>query len=461
MISRRKFISHSCALGAATTTLSSTLLQLGLARAAAAQNAPGYRALVCVLLAGGNDSYNMLLPNDADQLDEYRSLRADLALDAATLLPLAGTAPDGRRHALHGGMPEVQALYDAGELALIANVGTLVDAFDGPAIAAGNARLPLGLFSHSDQIAQWQTGVPDARVAQGWGGRLADLVQGPSPVNGISMNISLSGTNVFQSGRQAVSYSVSADGNGAAQLGSYADPTPFGMARKQMIDALLAPSRRHIFRREYATRLRNAIDSNRTFVDALAMAPDLTSPFSDNLFSASLRQIARIIGARDFLGATRQTFFVTVGGWDHHDELLGNQARLLPMISRGLQEFRDALIAIDAFDAVTTFTISDFGRTLTSNGRGSDHGWGGHHMVMGGAVRGGNIYGQYPQLSANSALDVGRGIYAPTTAVDEYFADLALWLGVAGSDLDAVLPNVRRFYDPASAAAPLGLFDSG
>ncbi|MGB5346971.1 MAG: DUF1501 domain-containing protein, partial [Woeseia sp.] len=177
-------------------------------------------------------------------------------------------------------------------------------------------------------------------------------------------------------------------------------------------------------------------------------------------FSQSLRQIARVIGARDALGATRQTFFITVGGWDHHDDVIDNQANMLPAISKGLQEFRDALTELGVFDEVTTFTTSDFGRTLTSNGKGSDHGWGGHHVVMGGAVNGGSIYGDYPILSPSSPLDTGRGVYAPTTSVDEYFAELARWFGVPASELDEVLPNVRTFYSPESNQPPVGFMNT-
>ena len=179
--------------------------------------------------------------------------------------------------------------------------------------------------------------------------------------------------------------------------------------------------------------------------------------FRPDPYSQSLRQIARVIAARDALGACRQTFFVQVGGWDHHDEVLDNQANMLPAISRGLKEFRDALIEIGVYNDVTTFTTSDFGRTLTSNGKGSDHGWGGHHLVMGGSVTGAQLIGTYPLLSMNSPLDVGRGIYIPTTSVDEYFAELALWFGVAATDLDGVLPNVRAFYAPESGTPPPGL----
>lgn len=460
MLTRRRFLTHSCPMGIAAATMSSTLLQLGLARAAAAQSAPGYRALVCILLAGGNDSFNMLVPADADQFAEYSAIRSDLALDLDELNLLPGATADGRSHGLHPGMTGLQSLYAAGDAALIANVGTLLEAFDAQAAAAGVATLPLGLFSHADQINQWQTAVPDARIAQGWGGRMGDLLQDVNLANGVSLNISLSGTNVFQSGNEVAEYSIDATGDGAPGINAYGDGTEFGALRKQMIDSLLAVPQAHILRREYSHRLRAAIDARDVFVEALQSSPVLSTTFSEGYFSQSLRQIARVIGARNALGAARQTFFINVGGWDHHDDVLDNQARMLPAVSRGLQEFRDALVELGVFDDVTTFTISDFGRTLTSNGKGSDHGWGGHHIVMGGAVSGAKMYGEYPLLSPSSPLDVGRGVYAPTTSVDEYFAELALWFGVAATDLDQVLPNVRTFYSPESGVAPLGFLSS-
>ncbi len=456
MMTRRGFLNHSCSLGIAAATVSSTLLQLGLARSAAAQSAPDYRALVCILLAGGNDSYNMLVPVDNDQYAEYQGIRSDLALPQSSLLALPGTTPSGRSYGLHPGMPELRSLFSGGDAAMIANVGTLLEAYDAQAVADGTAKLPLGLFSHADQINQWQTAVPNARIAQGWGGRVADLMQNVNVNNGVSMNISLSGSNVFQSGNEVGEYSVEAVGDGAPGINNYNDGTDYGTLKKRMVDELLAVRQQHIFRREYSRRLRGAIDAQAVFVDALQTSPTLTTVFSPGYFSQSLRQIARIIGARDALGATRQTFFVTVGGWDHHDDVLDNQANMLPAISKGLQEFRDALVELDVFNEVTTFTTSDFGRTLTSNGKGSDHGWGGHHIVMGGAVNGGSIYGEYPLLSPSSPLDVGRGVYAPTTSVDEYFAELATWFGVSASELDQVLPNVRSFYSPESNVPPIG-----
>ena len=456
MISRRQFLTHSCSLGVATATASSCLLQLGLARNAAAQSAPGYRALVCVLLAGGNDSFNMLVPADDDQYGEYATIRSDLALPQSSLLVLPGTTSNGRHYGLHPGMSGLHGLFANGDAALVANVGTLVEAFDAAAVAAGRARLPLGLYSHADQINQWQTAVPNARIATGWGGRIADLMAGVNLVNGVSMNISLSGSNVFQSGDLAGEYAIEAAGDGAQGVSSYDDGSDYGAFKKRMIDDLLAVPQDNILRREYSRRFRAAIDAQAVFVAAMQTAAPLQTPFSEGSFSQSMRQIARVISVREALGATRQTFFVTVGSWDHHDEVLDNQAAMLPAVSRGLSEFRNALVELGVFDEVTTFTTSDFGRTLTSNGKGSDHGWGGHHVVMGGSVAGGLIYGHYPELSPGNLLDTGRGVYAPTTSVDEYFAELALWFGVPPSDLATVLPNVGTFYAPGSATPPMG-----
>jgi len=456
MMTRRGFLSHSCSLGIASATVASTVLQLGLSRAAAAQGAPGYRALVCILLAGGNDSYNMLVPADNDQFDEYRNIRSDLALPQNELLTLPGTTSNGRSYGLHPGMSGLHSLFANGDAAMIANVGTLLEAFDAEAVQNGTARLPLGLFSHADQISQWQTAVPDGRIAQGWAGRIADRMQDMNLQNGVSMNISLSGSNVFQSGDEFGEYSIDAMGDGAPGLNAYDDGTEFGAFKKRMVDELLAVQQQHIFRREYSRRLRGAVDAQAVFVDAMQTSPALITEFSAGPFSQSLRQIARVIAVRDALGATRQTFFVTVGGWDHHDDVLENQAVMLPAVSAGLQEFRNALVELGVFDEVTTFTTSDFGRTLTSNGKGSDHGWGGHHIVMGGSVNGGSIYGDYPILSGSNPLDVGRGVYAPTTSVDEYFAEMARWFGVPSSELDEVLPNVRSFYSPESNQPPIG-----
>ena len=456
MVSRRKLITHTCGLGLASATVGSSLMSLGFARQAAASQGFGdYKALVCILLAGGNDSYNMLVPYEPDEYDEYAAIRSDLALSRDSLI-VVGEDSNGREFGLHPNMTEVNDLYQAGELAFINNVGTLLEPVDLDGIRDGTAKVPVGLYSHSDQIAQWQTAISYSRSAtDGWIGRLSDL-QGPDLANGISMNISLSGSNILQSGRHAVPYSINRDGDGARGIYAYSD----GSFRQRMIDEVFAVKHDHLLKREYSRRMTRALDNREVFVNALNAAPELQTEFDDEYFARAMRQIARVISARSNLGAERQTFFVLVGGWDHHDEVLNNQARMLPWISKGLSQFRDALVEIGAFNDVLTFTISDFGRTLTSNGKGSDHGWGGHQLVMGGAVNGGSMYGEYPILSQDSPLDTGRGRYIPTTATEEYFAEFALWFGVESGDLDEVLPNVREFYSPESSEPPMGFLES-
>ena len=456
MLNRRRFLTHSCGLGVAAATSSTTALTLGLTRSVAASTTDGYKALVCILLAGGNDSYNMLLPYDQDQYDEYAKIRSDLALGYDSLLPLSKETTDGRSYALHAGIDEIRQIYEAGNLAFVSNVGTLIEPVDVEAIKARKAKLPLGLFSHSDQIAQWQSAISYRRSSSyGWGGRMADLLD-PDPANGLSMNISLAGTNLFQTGAKVNPYTIFNRGDGANTVWSFPELWTNGIDIHAVVRDLLGVEEENMLRREYSRRLKRAMDNRDTIVNAIRSAPEFETQFSDNYFSATLRQIARVIGARNVLGQGRQTFFVQYGGWDHHFNVVGYQETMLPVLSKGLDEFRSALQELGEFDNVTTFTISDFGRTLTSNGQGSDHGWGGHHMIMGGAVKGGTMYGTYPELSESSPLDVGRGIYIPTTAVEQYFAELAMWFGVSPNDLDEVLPAVRNFYTPNSSDAPMG-----
>ena len=259
------------------------------------------------------------------------------------------------------------------------------------------------------------------------------------------MNVSLSGSNVFQAGLQTAEYAIETGAQGAPSVVGYGASDPFGGLQTQAVDRILGGSYENVLRAGYARKLRGAIDAEALFSTALAGSPPLMTTFSSNRVSAAFAQIARVIGARETLGAQRQTFFLVFGGWDHHDEVINSQAQMLTVVSKGLAEFSSALKELGVHEQVTTFTTSDFGRTLTSNGRGSDHGWGGHHIVMGGAVRGGRTYGSYPDLSASSPLAIERSIIIPTLSTDAYFAELACWFGVGDGDLRTVLPNVRRF----------------
>ena len=274
------------------------------------------------------------------------------------------------------------------------------------------------------------------------------------------MNISLSGNNVFQSGSATTPYSITTDDQGAKSLNGYTEDSPGGRFTRAVVDDLLASSQQQLLRREYGNRFADALATQQAVSSALSGAQPLTTAFAADPFGQAMRQIARMISVRDQFGSSRQTFFVTVGGWDHHDGLLENQAAMLPMIDAGLLAFRDALAELGALPMVTTFTTSDFARTLTSNGKGSDHGWGGQHIVMWGAVNGGQFYGDYPDIHPDNPLDVGRGVYVPTTATDLYFAELARWFGVDDSDLTEVLPNLERFYS-IDSGAPLGFMLGG
>ncbi|HKQ61371.1 MAG TPA: DUF1501 domain-containing protein [Candidatus Polarisedimenticolaceae bacterium] len=455
-LNRRQFLGQASCAAVGTTALFNTVLNMGMFNALACGAPDEYRGLVCLFLGGGIDSFNVLVPAGAAEYQEYAAVRADLALPQASLLPITPATPDGRSYGLHPGIAELQALFQAGQLAFVANVGTLAAPTTLQQFRNGSVALPLGLFSHSDQALHWQTSLPDQRSAIGWAGRMADMLQPENCSQAISLNISLAGTNVYQTGAVTQHYTITE--NGSIGLRDYGGTAPAQVVQTEAIDGLLGLQYQHLFEKTYAARMRGAIDAHLAFSAAIAGIPPLTTQFSNTSLSRRFRMVALTIAAREALGMKRQSFFIETGGWDHHDEVLLNQEAMLPVISRALSEFHSALVELGVAGQVTTFTASDFGRTLTSNGRGSDHAWGGNHIVMGGAVTGGDIYGTFPALYIDNPLDTGRGRLIPTTSVDEYFAEMALWFGVPAADLDRVLPNIARFYTPGSGS-PLGLLD--
>jgi len=458
-ISRRRFLGQASCAAIGSTALFNTLLNLRMAGTAAGQSIGGgndYRALVCLFLSGGNDSFNMLVPRGNAEYAEYAAIRRDLALPQANLLALNPLNAIGKQLGVHPNMPEVQNLFETGRLSFVSNVGTLVERINKTQYENGSVPVPLGLYSHSDQIQQWQTSVPDRAVGLGWGGRSADLLAALNQNQEISMNISLSGSNVWQAGQQVVEYAITPDGS--IGLDGYEGTWNYNHVRGAAIDSQLDLEYRNLFEQTFTQKSRSSIDAHYHFMEAINAAPALTTVFpTDSWLGDQLRMIARTIAARSQLGVRRQTFFVSLGGWDHHDEVIANQQVMLAEVSACLGAFNAALVELGAQNDVTLFTASDFGRTLTSNGAGSDHAWGGNHIVMGGGVNGRRIFGQYPDLFEDNALDTGRGRLIPTTSVDEYFADLALWLGVDKTNLPLVLPNIERFYNLSSSTSPLGL----
>ncbi len=455
-ISRRKFFGEASCAALGTTTILSSVLNLGMANVLASpisKPTGDYKAMVCILLSGGNDSFNMLIPNGAEY-NEYSNVRTNLAIPQNDILNLNPISP-GMGLGIHPAMPEIQSLFENGKVAFISNIGTLVRPTTKAQILDNTAQLPLGLLSHVDQVMHWQTSFPQDRSNVGWGGKMADIIQSMNSNQDISMNISLSGNNIFQNGENVSAYTINRDTGGVEILG-YNEPDVYHQLMTSGVNSLLNQQYQDVFKSTYSNVVRNSIESSSAFNEALEQVGPFSTTFSDNYISESLQMIARTITAQETLGMERQTFFLDIGGFDMHDELLANQTELLGMLSAGLNEFYNALDEVNMNECVTTFTISDFARSLTSNGNGTDHAWGGNAMVMGGAVNGQEIYGSYPNLALGSDLEIGGGIYIPTTSADEYFAELALWFGVSPFDLPTLLPNIGEFYTVGSGQNPIG-----
>lgn len=451
-ISRRRFLGEASCAAVGSTALLSSLLQLRMTSTAAAQEMSpddDYKALVCLFLAGGNDSFNMLVPNNNDAYTEYKNTRDNIAIDQGDLLPITTGGQNYSEFGIHPSMPELQELYNSGEVAFVSNVGTLVQ----PTTKQdynNKIALPSGLFSHSDQQIHWQTSVPQVKGAGrgGWGGRTADLLMAMNEDSQVSMNISLSGVNVFQTGNEAFAYISGL--NGGTEMVNY-NQNYF----KDAVDDLLSQEYHNLFTRTFAKNTRRFIDSSIVFNEAISPI-DILTPTPPTRLAERFRMVARAIAAQSSLNQKRQTFFIRAGGWDHHSEVNDAQTVMLAEVSQAVKYFNDALEEIGMKDKVVTFTASDFGRTLTSNGVGSDHAWGGNHFVMGGPVTGGRIFGQYPSLQLESSLLINRGRVIPTTSVDEYGSELARWFGVTSSEMDIVFPNINNFYDPSLISHPLG-----
>jgi uncharacterized protein (DUF1501 family) len=465
-VSRRKFLGQASCAAIGTTTAMNSILNLDMMGALTAptlkplrRRSEDYKAMVCILLAGGNDSFNMVVPTSTDQYNTYQTSRSNLALPSGDLLPLNYTDGNGVNYGLHPAMPEVQQMFNDGKIAMLANVGTLVEPTTKAQVLSQSVQLPLGLLSHSDQAKHWQTSIPQSRNANGWGGRIADIVNSLNANQNVSMNISLAGTNVFQLGANNTEYSVQNFGSGSVGIQVLDSEQLFEQVIGGGVESLLNQQYQDIFKQTYREKILSSQGQHTEFSQAIEGVNPFATMFSDNSLSRDLSMVAKTIAANETLDMQRQTFFVTLGGWDHHDDVLDNQMAMLSMVSQAMNEFNSAMEEIGMADCVTTFTVSDFARTLSSNGNGTDHGWGGNCMVMGGAVAGGTIYGQFPDLAIGSDVEVGGGgVIIPGLSTDEYFAELAMWFGVQDSDMEYLLPNLENFFNVGSGQ-PIGFMN--
>ncbi len=417
-----------------------------------------YKALVCLFLFGGNDSWNSFVPTSTAEYNAYARSRgggtsSSLAVDQAALLPVTTTAPlpGGVTFGFHPSMAGLRDLFQAGKAAVIPNVGPLIRPTTKAQYQSAGWDLPPQLFSHNDQQDQWHSLRGRALLKSGWAGRVADVLAAQTGSQQLPLNVSLAGQTFFQAGEVARPYVMGATGATTfAGLGA----TGNTLARRNAFEAVVNASRNAtgntIYERGFATvqqravqfadRVNTALTGARTFT-ALPDTGVTLSPLQ-----TQLRTVAKMISARANLSMSRQVFFVSTGGFDTHDDLIADQPGLLGNVSTAMKSFYDALVEMGMENSVTTFTHSDFGRTLTSNGDGSDHAWGGVQYVVGGAVRGQDLYGQYPLLEIGSAQDVGGGRFIPTTSSDQYAATLARWFGVtAGPDLVKVAPSIGNF----------------
>ncbi len=451
---RRHFLGQCCAAVGATGVLSA-LAQLRLLGATASPGAvlgatgameSDYRALVCLYLNGGNDANNLIIPGDGAGHAAYARARGNLAVPRGQLLGISPATTDGRTWGLHPAMTALRDLFVGGQVAVLANVGTLLHPTTKAQYQAGSVPLPPQLFSHSDQSVQWQSSLPDRAFETGWGGRLADLTNAFNENNRISMTITLDGKNSFQVGREVVQFAVRPEGATTLWWHGNADNGDgSAVVRLAAMDDVMAQNDANLFRTAFGQSTGRALENSALLGEILAAAAPVETPFPDTDLGGQLRMIAQLIGVRAQLGLRRQIFFARLGGWDLHDSQVDAHAYLLAELSDAMKAFYEATESLGVANDVTTFTASDFGRTFVANGDGSDHGWGSHHLIMGGAVRGGEFYGRVPDLTVDGPDDTEQGRWIPTVSVDEYNATLARWFGVSDSDLPLVLPNIGRF----------------
>ena len=441
---RRAFLrqlAHYGTVGAA----SRLALPLSLLGAATSEAATDYKALVCVYLYGGNDYANTVVPFDSGSHALYTSLRSSLAIPTSSLTATAlnprNALAGGLRYALAPELAPLKTLFDAGHLAVMLNIGTLVAPITKAQYLANSVPVPPRLFSHIDQQEYSQTLISDQET--GWGGRIEDLLMADNS-NATFSAISATGNSIFLSGRSATQYQVSP--NGAVAINGLGSKVFGSAAVGTALHSLITASRTNPIESLVSGMAQRSISAQAQISGAIGTTSPFASLFpAGNSLAAQLQIVARLINARATLGAGRQVFMVALGGFDLHDHLSAQHPLLMATLGQALGAFQAAITQMGLGANVTTFTASDFGRTLTSNGDGTDHGWGNHHFLMGGAIRGGEILGTPPALANNGPDDVGQGRLVPTLAWDQLAGSLGLWFGATASQLATVLPNYRNF----------------
>ncbi len=467
-ISRRKFIGQAGCAALGSTTLLSSLLNIRTIDAMVQETSSmascnDFKALVCLFNSGGLDSFNMLIPTTPNEFSAYTNIRSNNALaltGPSAIKPINVLNTPGRTFGIHPAMDNIQSLFDTGKAAFISNIGSLVAPMTKQEYYDGTVVSPLGLFSHSDQIMHWMTGFAHKRDSVGWAGRIADLLSSCNTQQNVSMNMSFSGSSILQTGNENVEYAIN---TWDPTVGINSDISNWGWwfddLRKNSMTNIVDETYINIFENTFKNTIKKSRLGTADISLAINAAPTFPGIFSPNYISDSFKIIAQLIATQQQLGMNRQIYFLDYGGWDHHDELLNNQNAMLTELDNSIGEFYTALQSINKVNEVVSFSLSEFARTLTSNGNGTDHGWGGNVFAFGGPVIGQKIYGNYPEsLAQNGSLEVGGGVFIPTTAAEEYFAELALWFGVPPSSLVDLYPNLPNFYSVGNTK-PIGFLN--
>lgn len=429
-----------------------------------AADVSGYKALVCVFLFGGMDGHDTVIPYDTPSYNQYADIRRALfdqynAIEGGStrtrdrLLPLnlvnASDFP-GRQFALPPELGPLHQLVDQGNAAIVSNVGPLVVPLTRDEFRNGSAPRPPRLFSHNDQQSVWMASQPEG-ASFGWGGRIADMAQASAGNPDSTFTaISAAGNTVFLSGEIVGQYQVGT--NGPSEIRGVGDNSLYGsQALPDLFEAHLrseGQSLSNVLRRDFVNVVDSSIDANRTLRDSFEDAPPFMTEFPNSRLGRQLQVVAQIIALRATLGVSRQVFFVSTGGFDTHSNQANSIPNLHGNIAASMRAFYDATMELGVANDVTSFTASDFGRTLTVNRDGTDHGWGGHHFVVGGSVAGNRMYGGFPEAAIGHSLDTNNGRIIPTTSVDQYAATLGGWFGLNSTELQDALPGLSNFSNP-------------
>ncbi len=399
----------------------------------------GYRALVCIYLDGGCDGFSLMPPADMSGQQAFAQARGNLAVGSHQILDLGAGSTLG----LHENAASLQPLFDQGRLAMIANVGTLIQPTSVSQYNDNSVPLPAQLFSHSDQSIQWQQLQGRKVTNTGWGSKAADYLDSYQEKDYLT-SISLAGSNYWQTGASRRPFTITEDG--VLRYQGMDNQSDWELPRVEAFQRVLNQQRSHVMTKAYSELQRQAILSTSELGVALEQSAGLFNDIpEENELAQNLAMVARLIEAQGTLGMQRQIFYVRMGGFDVHDDQITRQPELFTQLAEGLRYFQDKLDTLGHADSVTTFTASDFGRSLLSNGNGTDHGWGNHLMAMGGAVDGGKVYGELPLLDTQGPNSVHHGRIVPSLSATQYAATLLDWLGLDSAQVNDVLPTLANF----------------